>query len=215
MHTQSALVPALLVAVWPGCGSGSGLQGDATSEPDIEVGEPVALNGVMFATRNTTDATVYAVMHPWVQDELPMERNLGAGWEPMTLWLPAEEIECPGSPDECVCPTPPVPWQVRQILPGDEYSIGWAPGTPPSSRCYVYDTGFCSDCRCYRRADILPGTYAVTRCVNTDYECTESEPCGPESVGYFRPAVGAGEEICIRVEFEVPGVPSIVEILVE
>jgi hypothetical protein len=209
---RAILLPLFLALA--ACGSNTGVHGDATSEPDIEVGDPVALSGITFVTRNDSSSTVYAPLNPLIHDELPMERNLGAGWEHMTFFRPLEDLECPMRPDECICPTHPEPWQLRQIVPGDEYIVGWGPPTP-STTCYVFDHDFCADCRCYRTSEIYPGAYAVTRCVFTDYRCTESEPCGPESVGYFRPAEGAGEEICLREEFTVPGAPSSVNLVVE
>jgi hypothetical protein len=59
-----------------------------SSDAEIETG--VGLSGFMFTTENLMDITV---------------------------WRPTDDIECPDSPDECVCPTPAEPWQMREILP--------------------------------------------------------------------------------------------------
>ena len=196
-----------------GCDSTTNYRGDATSEPDAAPDvapdmtdeEGIALSGFMFTTRNLMDIPVYVQLMPSPIDELPMQRDIGAGWEDVTLWRPVDDIECPDSPEDCVCPTPVEPWQMREILPDGEYQVGWAPSPSPSSDLYVLDDEFCADCRCYRDSQIYPGAYAVTRCVYNDYRCTETEPCGPESVGYYRPAEPAGDMICARREFDLPG----------
>ncbi|MBW2263859.1 MAG: hypothetical protein JRG91_18010 [Deltaproteobacteria bacterium] len=205
----------LSTLLFASCGSSTGVQGDATAEPDVEVGDAVALTGFMFTTRNLMDITVYIQLQPRLLDELPMQRDLGAGWEDITVWRPVDDIECPDSPDECVCPTPTEPWQMRQLLPDDEYQVGWAPSPSPSSDCYILVDDFCADCRCYRPTSIYPGRYSVTRCVYNDYRCTESDPCGPESVGYFRPAEPAGDQICVRREFDIPGATSDIQLPID
>ena len=218
-----AFAPVVVVFLICACDSTTNCHGDATAEPDAAPDVPsdaelepgTGLSGFMFTTRNLMDIPVYVQLHPHVMNELPMQRDLGSGFEDVTVWTPTDDIECPDSPDDCVCPTPAEPWQMREILPGEEYQVGWAPSPSPSSTIYLLIDDFCADCRCYRRSEIYPGTYSVTRCVYNDYRCTETEPCGPESVGYYRPAEPAGDMICARREFEVPGAGSAIELPID
>jgi hypothetical protein len=208
----SAIIACALLA-WA-CGSSINMKGDARDDPsvdvvDVEVGDPITLSGLMFTTRNVGDRTLYAPTASRLINEIPMSRDLGGGWEPMTVWRPLDvAIECPADPTDCECPTPTESTQLRQSPPGEEYVVGWGP-SPSSDACYVWDEGFCADCRCYRESHIYAGTYSATRCVWTEVECLETEPCGPESVGYFRPAVGSGEELCFTTEFEIPGTSDV------
>jgi len=215
-------LPILIAFLITACGSNTAYHGDATAEPDAvdepvpdaDVGDPVALPGFMFTTRNLMDIPVYVQLWPSPVDEIAMERDLGAGWESFTLFRP-DGYECPMRPDECICETPVEPWQMREILPDGEYQMGWAPSPSPSSDCYVVDEDFCADCSCYRRSSIWPGRYAFIRCVYNDYRCTESDPCGPESVGYYRPAEPAGDMICVRREVDVPGTGSAIDLPID